>query len=147
MTTKRELIMAEVFSLLSNSSSPVTGVPVSRVYRNRAAALARAEGSAIVIEAVSDTPDPESFHWLEWNLTLRIAVIVRAAQPETTADAIVESLFSKLMADPSLNSKCLDLAAGTVSFEVVDADQPAAVISSDFVAIYRTEYNDLSNGD
>jgi hypothetical protein len=33
---------------------------------------------------------------------------------------------------------------GTVSFEMIDADQPAGVISCDYLVKYRTEIDDLT---
>ena len=140
MTTKRERILAAVRTALTGT----TGVS-TRIYRSRVEPMARAESPAIVVEPVNDTAEQNtSLPTLDWSLTVRVAVIVRGAIPDQQADPIVESLHSKLMADLTLGGYAIDIQPQSVSFEMVEADQPAGVISCDYLIRYRTSVTNLA---
>jgi len=140
MATKRETIMAAVRTALTGT----TGVD-SRIYRSRVEPMARAESPAIVVEPVSDTAQQNtSLPTLDWSLTVRVAVIVRGAIPDQIADPVVESLHAKLMADLTLGGVAIDVQPQSVNFEMVEADQPAGVISCDFLIRYRTSVTNLA---
>jgi hypothetical protein len=140
MSTKREQILAAIRTALTGT----TGVG-TRIYRSRVEPMARAESPAIVVEPVSDTAEQNtSLPTLDWSLTVRISVIVRGAIPDQLADPIVESLHSKLMADLTLGGVAMDIRPQGVSFELVEADQPAGVISSDYLIRYRTANANLA---
>ncbi len=140
MTTRRETILAAVRSALTNT----TGVG-TRIYRSRVEPMARAESPAIVVEPVNDTAEQNtSLPKLDWSLTVRVAVIVRGNIPDQQADPIVESLHSRLMADLTLGGYAIDIQPVSVSFEMVEADQPAGVISCDYLIRYRTSVTNLA---
>ena len=140
MTTRRETILAAVRTALTGT----TGVS-TRIYRSRVEPMARAESPAIVVEPVSDTAEQNtSLPTLDWSLTVRVAVIVRGAIPDQVADPIVESLHSKLMADLTLGGYAIDIQPQGVNFEMVEADQPAGVISCDYLIRYRTSVTNLA---
>lgn len=140
MTTRRETILAAVRTALTNT----TGVG-TRIYRSRVEPMARAESPAIVVEPVNDTAEQNtSLPKLDWSLTVRVAVIVRGNIPDQQADPIVESLHSRLMADLTLGGYAIDIQPVSVSFEMVEADQPAGVISCDYLIRYRTSVTNLA---
>ncbi len=142
MTTRRETILAAVRTALTNT----TGVG-TRIYRSRVEPMSRGESPAIVIEPLSDTAEQNtSLPTLDWSLTVRISVIVRGAIPDQLADPTVESLHSKLMADLTLGGYAIDIQPQTVTFELVEADQPAGVISCDYLIRYRTNVTNLATG-
>jgi hypothetical protein len=142
MTTRRESILAKIKTTLAGT----TGVG-TRIWRSRVQALARQESPAIVIEPISDSAEQNtSLPKLDWSLTVRVAVIVRGDVPDQQADATVESLHSKLMADLTLGSLAYDVQPIGVSFDLVEADQPAGVISCDYLVRYRTALADLTTG-
>lgn len=139
MTTRRESILAAIRTALTGT----TGVS-TRIYRSRVEPMARAESPAIVVEPVQDQAEQNtSLPTLDWSLTVRVAVIVRGAIPDQQADPIVESLHSKLMADLSLGGLSIDIQPVTVQFEMVEADQPAGVISCIYLVRYRTAVANL----
>ena len=141
MTTKRESILADIASTLAGT------VQVgSRIYRSRVVPLSRGESPAIVIEPVGDTSvQNTSLPTLDWSLTVRVSVIVRALVPDQAADPIVEDMHSRLVSDLTLGGYAIDVQPQSVSFEIVDADQPAGVISCDYVVRYRTSVADLAS--
>lgn len=140
MTTKRETILAAVRTALTNT----TGVG-TRIYRSRVEPMARAESPAIVVEPVNDTAEQNtSLPTLDWSLTVRVAVIVRGNIPDQQADPIVENMHSRLMADLTLGGYAIDIQPVSVNFEMVEADQPAGVISCDYLIRYRTSVTNLA---
>jgi hypothetical protein len=140
MTTRRETILAAITSTLAGT----TGVS-TRIYRSRVEPLTRGESPALVIEPISDSAEQlTSLPRLDWSLTVRIAVIVRGNIPDQLADPTIESLHSKLMADLTLGGYAIDIQPQGVSFEMVEADQPAGVISCDYLVRYRTSVANLA---
>jgi hypothetical protein len=140
MTTKRETILAAVRTALTGT----TGVS-TRIYRSRVEPMARAESPAIVIEPVNDTAQQNtSLPTLDWSLTVRVSVIVRGNIPDQLADPIVEDLHAKLMADLTLGGVAIDVQPQAVAFEIVEADQPAGVISCEYLIRYRTSVTNLA---
>ena len=141
MATKRERILAAITTSLANT----TGVG-ARIYRSRVEALTRSETPALVIEPISDTPeDTQTFNdKVTWEFKIRISVIVRGTTPDQVADPTIESLHTKVLTDPSVGGLALDVRPSTTSFEILEADQPAGVISCEFDITYRTAYNSLT---
>lgn len=140
MSTKREQVLAAIATTLAGT----VGVG-SRIYRSRIEPLARQESPAIVIEPITDQAQQNtSLPTLDWSLSVRIAVIVRGNIPDQQADATVESMHSKLMADLTLGGLAYDIQPSLVNFELVEADQPAGVIACDYVVRYRTQVASLA---
>lgn len=142
MPSKRESILAAIATTLVGT----TGVS-TRIYRSRVEPMARAESPAIVVEPINDTAAQNTaLPTLDWSLAVRVAVIVRGNIPDQMADPIVVDLHSRLMADLTLGGYAIDIQPQSVGFEMVDADQPAGVISCDYLVRYRTSITDLANG-
>jgi len=53
-------------------------------------------------------------------------------------------LHAKVMADLTLGGYAYDVQPISVSFDLVEADQPSGVISCDYAVRYRTKVADLS---
>jgi hypothetical protein len=141
VTTKRESILAAIKTAVTGT----TGVG-TRIYRSRVVPLARGESPAIVIEPISDSSvQNTSLPTLDWTMRVRAAVIVRADVPDQAADPIIEDMHSKIVADLSLGGYAIDVQPDSVNFELLDADQPAGVISCEYVVRYRTSVSDLSS--
>ncbi|MGA0207999.1 MAG: hypothetical protein ACO3LT_09440 [Ilumatobacteraceae bacterium] len=140
MTTKRERVLRAIVTALTGT----TGVG-TRIYRSRVEPLSRQESPAIVIEPISDQAQQNtSLPTLDWSLTVRVAIIVRGNVPDQLADPIVESAHAKLMADLTLGGYAIDVQPQNVAFELMEADQPAGVISLDYLVRYRTNVADLT---
>lgn len=161
MTTRREQILTAVVAAISDGASSLVGgmdtvgdwdavvsiddVGELRIYRSRVTPISRGESAAIVVEPVNDTADQNtSLPTLDWSLTVRLAVIVRGNTPDSIADPIIESMHSSLMADLTLGGYAIDIQPQAVNFEMVEADQPAGVISCDYLVRYRTSVANLA---
>lgn len=140
MTTKREQVLTAIRTALTGTVGVGT-----RIYRSRVEPLARQESPAIVIEPVSDSAAQNtSLPTLDWSLTVRVAIIVRGNVPDQLADPIVADAHSKIMADLTLGGYAIDVQPQSVSFDLVEADQPAGVIALEYLVRYRTSVTDLS---
>ena len=140
MTTRREDILSAIQTALANTSGVGT-----RIYRSRVEPMARGESPALVIEPLTDTPvQNTSLPTLDWTLRVRISVIVRATVPDQTADATIESLHSKIMADLTLGGEAIDVQPAQTTFNFFEADQPAGVIFCEYDVRYRTDVDDLT---
>ena len=140
MTTKREQILTAIASALATTAG-VGG----RVYRSRVTAMQRAESPAIVIEPISDTPTQNtSLPTLDWRMRVRVTVIVRGDVPDQLADPIIESMHAKMVADLTLGGYAIDVQPDEVTFNMLDADQPAGVIFNDYIVQYRTSVASLA---
>jgi len=142
MTTRRESILATIASSLAGT----TGVS-TRIYRSRVEPITRGESPAIVVEPISDQANTDvSFCKTDWTLTVRIAVIVRGIIPDQQADATVESLHAKVMADQTVGGYAMSIEPRGVQFDMIEADQPAGVIACDYLIRYRTAVANLATG-
>ena len=140
MTTRRESILAAIASALAGT----TGVS-TRIYRSRVEPITRGESPAIVVEPISDQANTDvSFCKTDWSLTVRVAVIVRGIIPDQQADATVESLHAKVMADQTVGGYAMSIEPRGVQFDMIEADQPAGVIACDYLIRYRTAVANLA---
>ena len=141
MATKREQILAKIKTNLTGT----TGVG-TRIYRSRAEAFTRTETPAIIIEPISDTPQDTTslYNSVTHELRVRITVVARGSVPDSTADPTIESLHTKVLTDPTLGGLSIDIRPSTTSFEILEADEAAGVISCEFDIEYRTLYNSLT---
>lgn len=137
MTTRRENILAR----LKTNLDAITGVSV---YRVRTTPLARGEVPAIVLEPVADDPNEDSYVKTMWTLRVRCSVFVRNDAPGNAADAFVEKVHEKIMADTTVNGYALDIDADTTNFSFFDADVPLGVVAMDYLVKYRTDREDLT---
>jgi hypothetical protein len=138
--TKREQILAALRTALTGTAQVGT-----RIYRSRVEPFTRGESPAIVIEPVNDTAQQNTaLPTLDWSLTVRVAIIVRGNVPDQLADPIVQSAHGKIMADLTLGGYAIDVQPAGVTFEMIEADQPAGVVSLEYLVRYRTSVADLT---
>ena len=143
MTCKTENILARIVTNLSGTTS--VG---SRIYRSRLVPITREEFPSLVVEVVSNTcSQSTSIDVLNWSMQIRIVVLVKGTtttSPDKAADPILESLFPKIMDDPTLNGNAMDIQPNGTDFIMSDADQPVGAISTNWTIMYRTKINDLT---
>lgn len=138
MTTRRE-------SILDAIATAMNGVAGATAYRSRVEPISRNQSPAVIVEPVSDQADvPDVVGRINWRLTVRVTVYVRANVPDQAADSIIQSLYALILADPSIGGRALDTKPVSVNFEMLEADTPAGVVTSDFEVLYQTSYSDMS---
>lgn len=135
MTSKREQILQAAASALSGTAAVGT-----RIFRSRVEAFQRAEAPAIVIEpGLDEAAAPSASNcWIDWTLTLVVAVYTRGHVPEQVADPIVSEVHQRLMADRSLGGKAMDLWPIAVEPSFEKADRPSLWTLMTYRVRYRT---------
>ena len=141
MASKRE----QILEALKTSLTGTTGVG-TRIFRSRVAALTRSESPALILEPISDEPTINNSTYLktDWKLRIRVVVVVRGEIPESISDATIESLHTKILTNTTLGGLAIDIQPSTQVFEILDADQPAGLITCEYEIQYRTDYNSLT---
>jgi hypothetical protein len=139
MVSRREQILARIALLLTPTIN-VSG----RVYRSRVEPLARNESPAIVVEPSADNAEQDTLGTLQWTMIVRVSVIVRGAVPDQIADPIIMDVHQRLLVDTTLGGYVTDIVPGATSWESLEADQPAGVVSVEYTVTYRTTLNALS---
>ncbi len=133
MTTLRENIVAQVVTRLE----AIPGGPP--VFRSRAAAVNRADSPVLLVEPIDDIASYSQTEFVDWNLTVRVALIVRADEPDKVADPLIAALHAALMADRTLGDRCFDILPSRITFDKEAADMTAGIISCLFSVSYRTD--------
>lgn len=137
MSTRREQILAQIATQLGT----ISGVG-GRIYRSRVEPLARGESPAIVVEPRQDQAQQTVIPRIDWTLSVSVAVIVRHAVPDQAADSIVANVHAKMMLDQTLGGISQAIEPVGVSFDLIEADQPAGVITCDYNVRYQTSLID-----
>ena len=136
MTTRREQVLVAIVSALQAGSTPV--------YRSRVEPLARNESPAIIVEPTGDVATQTTIGRLDWTLGVKVLVIVRGDVPDQIADPIIQDVHARIMADLSLGGISYDLQPQSVTYEMVDADQPAGVVTMEFNVLYKTNLQNMA---
>ena len=136
--TRRELILAQIKTNLDAA----TGVTV---YRSRVEPLARGEVPAIIVEPVSDQPIENFYNKLQWDLRVRVSVLVRGDLPDDVSDTYTQQVHNLIMTDTSINGYALDVDPDRVDFNLYEADVPLGIVSMDYVVKYRSDRIDLTS--
>ena len=140
--TKRESILLAIEAILDDLDE----VDPASVFRSRVSAFLKAEAPAVLLTWLRDTPEQfgATNSELNWRLQFRVSVLNRTEIPDSGIDDIVAEIHEKLMADPSLGGLVLDIEPAAAELQLIDADNGAGIVSSEFVALYRTQLQDLT---
>ena len=139
MSSIRERILSRLVATLEGA--PSIGCPV---YRSRVTPLMRDESPAIIVEPVMDQASQPVIPKLDWALTVRISIIVRGDTPDQVADPILEAVHAKVMSDLTVAGYAYDVQPQSTTFELIDADNSAGVVSCEYLVLYRTSLTDLT---
>jgi hypothetical protein len=135
VASKNEQILAQIATTLAGTAGVST-----RIWRSRVEAMGRSETPALVIEPLSITYTQQtSLPTLDALLRVRVTIIVRGTVPDSLADPTMVSLHSKLMADLTLGGLAIDVQPSQTTFNLIEADQPAGLISCEYDIKYRTQ--------
>ena len=142
MASKNEQILAALATAVSGTTNVGT-----RIWRSRVEAMGRNETPALVIEPVQiNYAQNTSLPTLDATMRVRLTVVVRGTVPDQLADATVVSMHSKVMADLTLGGVAIDVQPVQTLFNLIEADQPAGLVSCEYDIRYRTLVADLTQG-
>lgn len=139
MTTRAEQIVAHIATLLADTSG-VSG----RVYRSRTEAVSRAESPSILIEPSGANATYTNVAQIDWVFVVNVTTIQRGAIPDQAADAVLASLYSKIMVDRTLGGLAFDILPQIVKYDLLDVDGGGMAIGFAFAISYRTESGSLT---
>lgn len=142
MASKNEQVLAALATAVSGTTNVGT-----RIWRSRVEAMGRNETPALVIEPVQiNYAQNTSLPTLDATMRVRLTVVVRGTVPDQLADATVVSMHSKVMADLTLGGVAIDVQPVQTLFNLIEADQPAGLVSCEYDIRYRTLVADLTQG-
>jgi hypothetical protein len=137
---KREEILAQIATALGT-----TTLVVLPIHRSRVVPLERSRLPAIVVEPVSDNVESETpLGFLQWNMSVRVILYVLGDVPDQVADPIAADIHAKIMSNTTLNGLVIDIMPVSVSFDLLDGDQPRGAITMNFSITYRTTRNSVA---
>jgi len=136
-STLRERILTSIAALLNP-------IPDCVVYRSREAALARAEGPAILIRPEEEQVQSTAQFVVWRHFRVGISVIARDDIPDQTADPIILAIQTAMLADQTLGGLCARIFEEETKwdFEVADQNVVAAMVS--YRLVYATPVGSLT---
>lgn len=141
MATIREQIM----QYLKGTTLIGTAGAGSRVFRSRADKFTPDESPAINLVPDNEQPNEDTIGKVNAMLHVEVQVYVRAAsEADSVADAVIESVHSKIMADPQLGGLAFDISEDGTSWDFDEADRTALIVRMRYVVQYRHNRNNLS---
>jgi hypothetical protein len=132
----------DLLAYLANRLGTVSGVTV---YRSRQAAVAREEGTCVVLEPEEEQVVKISGAVAVRDMVVIIAVIIRGIVPDSAADPILQSITQAIQADDTLQgraAKCIEQSTKW-SFEM--ADVTALMVEVRFLVKYLTSTTNIAS--
>lgn len=140
--TKREQILGEILSLLDGLE---VGSDEIAAERSRVTPVSREDSPRILIHPLADSPaDDSPVGVINWEMLVRITVVVRGAVPDTVADPIIAKIHETLMQNRTLGDLSMDIGVRPVTFNFENTDQPAGVFELQYSIKYRTTTDQLT---
>lgn len=138
MSSITELMLQAIFTKFQ-------AIPGATAFRSRTAALALAEGIAIVLE-----PEEEEETYLANTPVKRDDVIVvrilgRGDVPDSTIDPIRVAAHAALMSDPTLGGLSLRIVGQGSKWTYEEADKTAVQLEMRYKLLYLTPTNSLTS--
>lgn len=141
-TSRRELILQALMTRLNG----LTTVPPQRIFRSRQEAFSRGAAPALVLEPVSNEPEPNraGITTMPHTLEVRLLLLIDHPIPDQAADPILVDIHQRLMADLTLGGLASNIEPGRTIWGM--GDDGVAVVETYYVVKYRTLIQDLTNG-
>jgi hypothetical protein len=135
-------------SILAYIAAQLLGVSDATVFRSRQAALARVEGTGIIVHPETETVvlRSEAADVVLRELTVLITVLARGDVPDQVADPIEDSIHSIIMSDRTLGGRTLRIYEESRKWTLEEADQIAVAVEMRYRMKYATPASSLSAG-
>jgi hypothetical protein len=134
-------ITEQMLETINTKFASITG---ATVFRSRQAALALAEGIAVILR-----PKEEPVRYLANSVAVRelgieISIIGRGAVPDQTIDPVRVQMHQYLMADPTLGGLAQRIVEQGNEWEFEEADQTGVELKASYKIIYANRTNSLT---
>ncbi len=77
-------------------------------------------------------------------MIVRVGIVARGAVPDQVADPVVSAVHARIMADLTLAGLCYDIQPRSIVWQLLDADNAAVVVTSEFAVLYRTNLQTIA---
>ena len=135
MSSRRKLITSAVAAAVA--------VPGLTVFRSRAAALARGEVPAVLVEPKEESVETRSSGQAIRDFRLSIAVFIRSDTPDDDLDPFLVAIHAALCADMTLGGLCARIIEESTEWTMDEADLTAMEASLVYRIRYSTPWNAL----
>ena len=134
----RETLMAAI-------AAKLVTIPNAEFFRSRQAALAREEGTGILLEPEEERVEKRTqMPPLEVRrLTIVVTVLTRGNVPDQAADSFIVQVNALLMADLTLGGLCAQITEQGTRWSFAEADLTAGEAEIRFDIIYQTRAGTL----
>jgi hypothetical protein len=134
MSTRAEQLTAAVFAALLSPTALVSG----NVWRSKLRPIPQGENLAIVVRQGPDNRvDDTTIGRSQRQLTVVTEIYARGDVPDQLADAVIEDIMARLLADPSFGGLCDDIQPGNRVPEWAARDTDLVVVDLDFIIDYE----------
>lgn len=134
MSTRAEQLTAAVLAALVAPTALASG----NVWRSRLRPIAQETTLAIVVRQGPDNRvDETTINRSHRQLTVTTEIYARGDVPDQLADAVIEDIMERLMADRSLGGLCDDIQPGNRVPEWAARDTDLVVVDLDFIIDYE----------
>lgn len=136
MTTRAEQLTAAIFTALNTPTALVAG----NVWRSKLRPIPQNSNLAIVVRQGADNRlDDTTINRSLRQLTVTTEIYARGDVPDQLADAVVEDIVERLLADRSLGGLCDDIQPGNRVPEWTARDTDLVVVDLDFIIDYEID--------
>lgn len=125
----------DILAYLAGRVATVAGITV---YRSRQAAIARAEGTVLVLEPEEETVTKQGDGIATRDLAVRFQLVVRSDTPDTSADPILQAIHATFMSDITLGDRAASCIEQNTRWNFDATDQVALVAEVRYLVRYLT---------
>jgi hypothetical protein len=147
MPSAAEDIVQEIEAMLK--LPPMVSVPAARVHRDLMEAIRSEAFPAIAIEA-GDEPAPvrallggADNGRKDRRVEINVTVLAKGSNPFGQADAALLEAFGRIMHDPHLNDRAMDLLEGPTRRQREGLSEDLGAVTKTFIVEYRTAERSL----
>jgi hypothetical protein len=134
-------------NILKALETNLASVQNATVYRSRQTALARSEGSAILLEPENEQVEKRASNpggLVLRNFLVDLSVLARGDPADGIADPIITAAHVSIMADPTLGNLCSQIIEHSTEWKFEEADLTAVEVLIRYQIRYATTTNDLT---
>lgn len=136
---KREKIVSAFVAALAGTTSVD-----NRVFRNRLDPMNQGELPAIVVRPLTDEAVQTTIPYLDWELTIEVAVVATGDVPDAVCDPILADINNRLVIDSNLTNLIKDLDLARVSWEFNSTDVLSCAAIATYIVKYRSTSTNLA---
>lgn len=137
--SKREQVISAFVAALAGT----TGVS-NRIFRNRLDPMSQSELPAVVVRPLTDESTQTTIPYLDWELTLEVAIVASGEVPDAICDPILADINNRLVTDAPLAGLIKDFDLVQVTWEFNNTDRLSCAAIARYIVKYRSTSTNLA---